>query len=146
GIPHEIVPGITAAFAAAAALRRPLTDRRSASSISFSSGHHAPGSPLQPASLLGATRVVYMPGRDLTAIAAQLRSEGHPADLPCVIVSRAAQPDQQIVRSTLAHLDQLASVPAPSILLAGEALRDAQSDAVDELLSRQPEIFDSIPA
>jgi uroporphyrin-III C-methyltransferase len=146
GIPHEIVPGITAAFAAAAALRRPLTDRRSASSISFSSGHHAPGSPLQPASLLGATRVVYMPGRDLTGIAAQLRSEGHPADLPCVIVSRAAQPDQQIVRSTLAHLDQLASVPAPSILLAGEALRDAQSDAVDELLSRQPDVFDSIPA
>lgn len=134
GIPHEIVPGITAAFAAAAALRRPLTDRRSASSISFSSGHHAPGSTLEPASLLGATRVVYMPGRDLSGIAAQLRSEGHPADLPCVIVSRAAQPDQQIVRTTLTHLDQIAAVPAPSILLAGEALREAQSDAVDALL------------
>jgi uroporphyrin-III C-methyltransferase len=38
GIPFEVVPGITAAFAAAAALRRPLTDRRSASSISFSAG------------------------------------------------------------------------------------------------------------
>lgn len=138
GIPHEVVPGITAAFAAAAALRRPLTDRRSASSISFSSGHHAPGSPLEPASLLGATRVIYMPGRELTGIAAQLRSEGHPADLPCVIVSRAAQPDQQIVRTTLDRLDQIAAVSAPSILLAGEALREARSDSIDAILATEP--------
>lgn len=134
GIPHEVVPGITAAFAAAAALRRPLTDRRSASSISFSSGHHAPGSALQPASLTGATRVVYMPGRDLTNLAAQLRSEGHAADLACVIVSRAAQPDQQVIRTTLADLDRIPAVPAPSVLLAGEALRDAQSEQTDSML------------
>ncbi len=133
GIPFEVVPGITAAFAAAAALRRPLTDRRTASSISFSSGHHAPGSSLEPASLAGATRVVYMPGRDLSSTAAQLRREGLPADLPCVVVSRAAQPDQQIVRTTLAQLDGIAPLPAPSILLAGEAMREAQADALAEL-------------
>lgn len=133
GIPFEIVPGITAAFAAAAALRRPLTDRRSASSISFSSGHHAPGSLLQPASLSGATRVVYMPGRDLAPVAAQLRSEGLPADLPCVVVSRAAQPDQQIVRTTLGQLDRIVPGAAPAILLAGEALREAQPGDLDAL-------------
>lgn len=127
-IPFEVVPGITAAFAAAAAAQRPLTDRRSASSISFSSGHHAPGSSLEPASLAGATRVVYMPGRDLSAIAAQLRSEGLSVDLPCVVVSRAAQPDEQILETTLAQLDRLAALPAPCILLAGESLR---TDAVD---------------
>jgi uroporphyrin-III C-methyltransferase len=129
-IPHEVVPGITAAFAAAAALRRSVSGRRSASSISFSSGHHAPGSALEPASLTGATRVVYMPGRDLTDLAMQLRNEGHAADLPCVIVSRAAQPDQQVVRTILADLDSIPPVPAPSILLAGEALRQADSDAM----------------
>jgi uroporphyrin-III C-methyltransferase len=129
-IPFEVVPGITAAFAAAAAVQRPLTDRRSASSISFASGHHAPGSSLDPASLAGATRVVYMPGRDLSGTAAQMRREGLPADLPCVIVSRAAQPDQQIVRTTLALLDRIPPVPAPSILLAGEALRDSQPEDV----------------
>jgi len=133
GVPFEVVPGITAAFAAAAALRRPLTDRRSASSISFSSGHHAPGSSLEPASLAGATRVVYMPGRNFAEIAAQLRSQGLPSDLPCVVVSRAAQPDQQIVRTTLARLDRIAPGPAPAILLAGEALREAHSDSVVEL-------------
>lgn len=130
GIPFEVVPGITAAFAAAAALRRPLTDRRSASSISFTSGHHAPGSSLEPASLSGATRVVYMPGRDLRAVAAQLRGEGLSPDMPCVIVSRAAQPDQQIVETTLAQLDRVTPGPTPAILLAGEALRDSQADDV----------------
>lgn len=129
-IPFEVVPGITAAFAAAAALQKPLTDRRSASSISFSAGHHAPGAKLEPASLAGATRVVYMPGRDLSPIAAQLRREGLPADLPCVIVSRAAQPNQQIVRTTLAQLDRIPTVPAPSILLAGEPLRESQPEEV----------------
>lgn len=128
-VPFEVVPGITAAFAAAAALRSPLTDRRSASSISFSSGHHAAGSELEPASLLGATRVVYMPGRDLRPVAAQLRAEGLPADLPCVVVSRAAQPDQQLLRTTLGRLGGAIPGPAPAILLAGEALREAETAA-----------------
>ncbi len=126
GISFEVVSGITAAFAAAAALGQPLTDRRSASSISFSAGHHASGSQLEPASLAGATRIVYMPGRDLRPIAEQLRGDGLPGDLPCVVVSRAAQPDQQIVRTTLARLERIASLPAPSILLAGDVLREAE--------------------
>lgn len=123
GVGFEVIPGITAAFAAAAALGQPLTDRRSASSVSFSSGHHAPGSPLRPASLAGATRVIYMPGRDLAPVATQLRSEGLPADLPCVLVSRASQPDQHILRTTLARLDSTTPGPSPALLLVGEALR-----------------------
>lgn len=138
-VPFEVVPGITAAFAAAAALRKPLTDRRSASSISFSSGHHKPGSELEPASLLGATRVVYMPGRDLRGIAEQLRSEGLPADLPCVVVSRAAQPDQHVVRTTLAELDRITPGPAPAILLAGEALGAADAETVEDFVLAETE-------
>ncbi|HEX4309615.1 MAG TPA: uroporphyrinogen-III C-methyltransferase [Acidobacteriaceae bacterium] len=132
-VPFEVIPGITAASAAAAALRQPLTDRRSASSISFSAGQHAPGSELNPASVSASTRVVYMPGRNLSAVATQLRSEGLSADLPCVIVSRAAQPDQQIVRTTLGQLDRIAPVAAPSILLAGEVMRDSQTSNLDSI-------------
>lgn len=128
-IPFEVIPGITAAFAAAAALQRPLTNRRNASSISFSSGHHAHDSPLEPASVAGGTRVIYMPGRNLTRIASQLRSEGLAASVPCVVISRAAQPDQQIQRTTLAELDRVLPGAAPAILLVGEALRDHQTAA-----------------
>jgi uroporphyrin-III C-methyltransferase/precorrin-2 dehydrogenase/sirohydrochlorin ferrochelatase len=129
GVEFEIVPGITAAFAAAAALKTSLTDRRAASSVTFSSGHHAADSTHQPASTSGATRVIYMPGRDLTGIAAQLRSEGLPAALPCVLISRTAQPDQHILRSTLAELATITPGPAPNILLIGEALRVFESDS-----------------
>ena len=41
GVLFEVVPGITAAFAAAAAIGCSLTDRNSASNVVFSTGHHA---------------------------------------------------------------------------------------------------------
>jgi siroheme synthase len=76
-----------------------------------------------------------MPGRDLRAVAAELRGEGLASDLPCVIVSRASQPDELIVRTTLGLLDRIVAGPAPSILLVGEALRDTESaTAVEEVV------------
>ncbi len=124
GADFEVVPGITAAFAAAAAVPFPLTDRHTASSVIFSTGHHAQShndAPL-PAKE-DATRIVYMPGRDLKLLAAEWLAEGLPADLPCVLVSRAAQPDQEVRCTTLAALGDEALLPAPSLLLAGWAVR-----------------------
>lgn len=145
GIAFDVVPGITAAFAAAAALRCPLTDRRSASSLSFASGHHAADSLLQPASLADATRVIYMPGRDLGPVAAQLRGEGLPADVPCVVVSRAGRPDQQVVRTTLAELARAVPGPAPAILLVGRALRDAEGDGLAGVRREGQGVFEETP-
>ena len=48
GIEMEIVPGISAAFAAAAALKVSLTDRRKASRVVFTTGHRAPGADQKP--------------------------------------------------------------------------------------------------
>jgi uroporphyrin-III C-methyltransferase/precorrin-2 dehydrogenase/sirohydrochlorin ferrochelatase len=125
GIAFEVVPGITAAFAAAAAIPFSLTDRNSASNVIFSTGHHAQPhnpSPLPP--LEDATRVVYMPGRDLSMLAEEWLAEGLPPDFPCVIVSRAAQPDQQVRYTVLAELGDTAPTQAPSVLLAGWAVRN----------------------
>ncbi|MGD1063573.1 MAG: siroheme synthase CysG [Terracidiphilus sp.] len=125
GVPYEIVPGISAAFAAAAALGRSLTDREWASHVIFSTGHHAQSHNREALPALEAgTRVVYMPGRDLTLLAAEWLAEGLPADLPCAVVSRAAQPDQQVVHTTLGSLASIAPAAAPSILIAGWALRE----------------------
>jgi uroporphyrin-III C-methyltransferase len=122
GVACEVVPGITAAFAAAAAIQCSLTDRRSASSVVFSTGHHADPQTHDPHD---ATRVVYMPGRDFTSLAAEWQSEGLPESLPCIVVSRAAQPDQQAQRTTLGHLASLIPGPAPVLVLAGAALASA---------------------
>lgn len=120
-IPFEIVSGITAAFAAAAALELSLTDREAASSISFSSGHHAQGG--APA-VAEPTRVVYMPGRDLTQLAAELSAQGLDPKLPCAAIARAAQPDQQITLTTLAELADIEPGPAPVIVVAGWILTE----------------------
>ena len=124
-IPFEVVPGISAAFAAAAAVGVSLTSRSAASNVLFSTGHHAQShnqAPLPEKEDL--TRVVYMPGRDLTLLALQWLQEGLPPDLPCALVSRAAQPDQQIHHTTLANLGSAPAAQAPSVLLAGWALRE----------------------
>jgi len=122
-IPFEVVPGVSAAFAAAAAVGCSLTSRHAASSVVFSTGHHAQSH--DHAALPGrenSTRVVYMPGRDLRLLAREWLSEGLPPELPCALVSHAGQPGQQVLHTTLGALDSAASVPAPSLLLAGWAL------------------------
>ncbi len=129
GIPFEVVPGITSAFAAAAAIPCSLTDRNSASNVIFSTGHHAQSHNHAPLPQLeDATRVVYMPGRDLTLLAQEWLQEGLPADFPCVIVSRAAQPDQEIYSTTLDRLGDAAPALAPSLLIAGWAVRERTSE------------------
>jgi siroheme synthase len=122
----EVVPGITAAFAAAAAVGCSLTSRASASNVIFSTGHHAQSHNLSPMPQLeDATRVVYMPGRDLHLLALEWLHEGLPANFPCAIVSRAGQHGQQVRCTTLAALGDVEPVPAPSLLIAGWAVRES---------------------
>ena len=124
-VPYEVVPGITAAFAAAAAVGCSLTDRNSASNVIFSTGHHASSHNQSPLpEIEDGTRVVYMPGRDLRLLAEEWLQQGLPPDLPCAIVSHAAQPNQAIRCTTLATLGHAAPTAAPSLLIAGWAVRD----------------------
>jgi uroporphyrin-III C-methyltransferase len=132
GIPFEIVPGVTAAFAAAAALQISLTDRRAASGVQFSTAHHAAGTDGRAsfmADSFNATQVVYMPGRSFAALAEQWLAAGAPADLPCAVISRAAQKDQSVQRVVLADLGKVEPAGSPTILLAGWALGDAARDS-----------------
>jgi siroheme synthase len=131
GVSFEVVPGITAASAAAAAIPCSLTDRNAASNIIFSTGHHAQSHNEDSLpELEDATRIVYMPGRDLKLLALEWGQQGLPPDFPCAIVSRAGQREQQITYTTLGELGDTAPVPAPSILLAGWAVRKAADSTV----------------
>jgi uroporphyrin-III C-methyltransferase / precorrin-2 dehydrogenase / sirohydrochlorin ferrochelatase len=123
-VPFQIVPGITAAFAAAAAIGCSLTSRNSASNVIFSTGHHAQSHNQSPLpELEDATRVVYMPGRDLRLLAQEWLQQGLPPDFPCAVVSHAAQPGQQVRYTTLAALGDAEPTLAPSLLIAGWAVR-----------------------
>jgi uroporphyrin-III C-methyltransferase len=138
GVQFEIVPGITAAFAAAAAVGCSLTDRNSASNVTFSTGHHAQShnhSPLPE--IEDTTRVVYMPGRDLHLLAAEWLQQGLPPDFPCAVISNAGQSAQQIQTCTLATLGNLAKVPAPSLLIAGWTVQNSGTAAASAAVEIQ---------
>ena len=126
-IPFEIVPGITAAFAIAASLETPLTDRTRASKLILATAHHAAGKLSLTPSWSGslpdeATLVIYMPGRDFETLAADLIASGIAAITPCTAVSRASTPDEHIHTTTLAELRSADVGPAPVILLIGPAI------------------------
>lgn len=122
GISFEVVPGISAATAAAAAIRCSLTDRDVSSSVLIMTGHHAE----KPDAELPPTRIVYMPGSDLSSYAARWLASGDSPDMPCVLVSRVSQPDQTILRTTLRNLPEMLAPATPAILLAGWALSEKQ--------------------
>lgn len=120
-VQFEIVPGITAALGAAAAAGISLTDRRLASQILFSTFTRRPeANTLEWGALSPATTLVlYMPGPDYAEVALRVREAGLPADLPCVIVSGATGPQQQIRWTSLAHLAHEVKLPAPAVLIIG---------------------------
>jgi uroporphyrin-III C-methyltransferase/precorrin-2 dehydrogenase/sirohydrochlorin ferrochelatase len=135
-VPFEVVPGITAAFAAAAAIPCSLTDRNAASNVIFSTGHHAQSHNDDTVpEVEDATRIVYMPGRDLSLLALQWLQEGLPPEFPCAIVSHAARSEQQVQRITLANLGQARPTSSPSLLIAGWALRHATDRQLRKLSS-----------
>jgi uroporphyrin-III C-methyltransferase len=149
------VPGITAAFAAAAALKTPLTERGSASKLIFATAHHAAGKlglapakedrqhPGQKQIPFGndskgndnrawegsfprdATLAIYMPGRGVRALADELIASGTDAGTPCVAVSKATTPEEQVCVTTLAELEDADIGPAPVLLLIGHAIQIA---------------------
>jgi uroporphyrin-III C-methyltransferase len=126
GIAFEVVPGVTAAFAAGAALGLPLTDRKMASKLIFCTGHHADGKDAAPVwrGVLpeDATLVVYMPGRDMGRLARELAEAGVAGDVPCAAVSHAATSRQTFVACRLQGLEEMVCGAAPVLLLVGRAM------------------------
>jgi uroporphyrin-III C-methyltransferase len=119
-IEFEVVPGISAAFAAAAALETSLTHRRKASRLVFSSGHRAAGTP--GSAKESTTHVVYMPGPDYAPLVNRLLQDGFSVDTPCAVTSAVSRENQSVLRTTLSELPKLGSMPAPSIVIVGEVL------------------------
>lgn len=127
-IEFEIVPGITAALGAAANAHVPLTHRYSSHALVFLAGHTATGAdPTDWRALvsLGATVVIYMPGRHYSEIAHKLRTAGLPDDIPCMIISRATTSEEQVYSTNVGNLGDAPRLAAPTLLVVGEALRHA---------------------
>jgi uroporphyrin-III C-methyltransferase len=121
----EVVPGVTAALAAAAELNVSLTQRGVARSVTFVTPRVGAGerdSSWLAAALAADTVAIYMGAGEAPHIAAALIAGGKPGATPVTIVSDASLPGRQARHGTLAALPARES-SAPALILVGEALQ-----------------------
>jgi uroporphyrin-III C-methyltransferase len=108
-IPFEIVPGVTAALAAAAELQQPLTRRGVARNVSFATFRAGRGE--APAAIAAGTRpdtlMLYMGGDDARATRDALLAMGYAASTPVVIAANVSLPDATSRRTTVGSLADL---------------------------------------
>jgi uroporphyrin-III C-methyltransferase len=142
GIDFEIVPGVTAATAAAAELGVSLTRRGTARHVVFVTPRAAEGERKNDwaASVLSAdTAVIYMGVGLAEEISTELIKRGKPKDTPLVLMESATLPERRVLRGTLGDLPQLTrrTGAGPVTVLLGEVLKAARFDcataSVEEL-------------
>ncbi len=127
GIGYEIIPGVPAACAAAAAAGIPLTRRSTARRLQFVTGADVTGhlpEGLNMAALADplATTVVYMGKRSFAELAANLIAAGLPAVTPALYAQAVGHPQQRLIRDTVAGLAaRMADLdsPDPALILYG---------------------------
>jgi uroporphyrin-III C-methyltransferase len=138
-IRFEVIPGVTAAVAAAAAAEITLTDRRLASTLVVLTGHNA--DEVRQRIALGVeqtTIAVYMPGPDYHRTARELMALGIDAEMPCALVSHAGRSTQQVRFLSLDGLASIRGVVPPAVLIVGEVARRNRFSEILRLLAKQP--------
>ncbi|MEX3547770.1 MAG: uroporphyrinogen-III C-methyltransferase [Burkholderia sp.] len=135
-IDYEVVPGITAALAGAAALKRSLTLRGVSRSVAFATQSRAPGSDEIREQVQADSLVFYM-GRDSApGIAQQLIDAGRAGDTQVAIVEACSTPRERSLALTLARMaagEAQAWLDAlqPSLLMIGAALAERADTAAE---------------
>jgi uroporphyrin-III C-methyltransferase len=135
GVEVEIVPGVTAALAAAASVQVSLTDRRTADQLLVVSAHRGHGkddSDWQTLVTSRTTVVVYMPG-EYASVAGDLCSAGLRPSTPCAVVSKVSSPEEQRYQTTLGLLHRAPILPSPCVLIVGDTLATAASPELRSL-------------
>jgi len=128
GISFDVVPGVTAAFAAAAENRIPLTLRDASSALVFATGHDADGETLPGwagLALSGTTVAVYMGRAVAAAVATRLVEAGLAPSTPVAVIENASRRD---ARTFAGRLDELARIAggtdaaAPVLIIVGDVV------------------------
>lgn len=129
GIGFEIVPGVTAAIAAAGYCGIMLTDRRYSSQVAFVTGHEAEDKEQSNIdwSVLArfpGTLVFYMGVVALPQIVEKLIGAGASPDIPAAIVADATLPTQRLVKAPLREIAQACQrerIEPPALIVIGAA-------------------------
>ncbi|MCU1488858.1 MAG: uroporphyrinogen-III synthase/uroporphyrinogen-III C-methyltransferase [Acidimicrobiaceae bacterium] len=148
-VPYEVVPGVSAAFAAPALAGVPVTHRGLASAVMVVSGHDPDSGALAPdwqaLAASRATLVVLMGAARRAEIARLLIAGGLPKTTPVVAVERAGGPAQRTWRTVLAELGDC-PISSPSTLVIGEVAALALASREDRPLHGLTVVVTRAPA
>ncbi|WP_299351279.1 precorrin-4 C(11)-methyltransferase [uncultured Shimia sp.] len=128
GIPVSVTPGVPSFAAAAAALQTELTLPGLAQSVILTrtpgrASTMPEGETLTNFAATGATLAIHLSIGNLDNVIADL-TPAYGADCPVAVVYRASWPDQQVIRTDLAHLkgDVTENITRTALILVGPAL------------------------
>ncbi len=135
GVPTEVIPGVTAALAAAARLGIPLTHRGASRSLHLITAHGSddrlPEHDWAALARTGGTLAVYMGVRTLPALAARLLAAGMDPATPAIAVENASLDTERYVPATLGAIAaavEQAGIEGPTLVLIGAVV--AMADIV----------------
>jgi uroporphyrin-III C-methyltransferase len=130
GIAYTIVPGLTAASVAAAAIGQSLTQRGRNAALRIVTGHDMAGFADQDWRGLaqrGEVAAIYMGKKSARFIQGRLMMHGAAADTPVTLVENVSRADQRVIACTLATFaTSAAALTGPAVILLGLAPRAAQ--------------------
>lgn len=129
-IDYEIVPGVPAFAAAAAALKRELTVPGVAQTVTLSrvatlSTAMPPGEDLKTLAQSGGTLVLHLAAAQIDAIVPQLLEGGYQPETPAAVVAFASWPQEAVLRGTLADIAgqmHRAKITKTAVIVVGDAL------------------------
>lgn len=126
-IDFEIIPGITAASASAACAGVVLTDRNTASSVTFITGRTADGkeadADFKSLVKLKGTIVFYMTVGNMNKICRRLIKSGLAADTNTIVVANASLANQKIISGVVSDIVQKCdkeNIKPPAVMIIGK--------------------------
>ncbi len=129
GIDYEVVPGVTSAFAAAAALKQELTLPEVSQTVIFTRLEGRTPVPeresLREIAKIGATLVIYLSVSMIDRVVEELLQGEYTPETPAAVVYRASWSDQQVVEGTIADIAgkvQEAQIGKQALILVGDVL------------------------
>lgn len=133
GVTVEIVPGVSAAFAAASELGASLTARGVSRSVTFVTPTVARGDATDDhwadAAAAAETAAIYMGANQAERVRDSLISRGVPANRPVALIESASRPEQRVIRGALFDLTELATRlgDGPAIMIVGDAIAEVRA-------------------
>jgi len=129
GIDYGVIPGVTSAFAAAAALRQELTLPEVSQTVIFTRIAGRTPVPekeaLEKLAAIGATLVIYLSVGMIEEVVAALLNGAYTLQSPAAVVARASWADEQILEGTLAEIGELvraAGIDRQALIIVGDVL------------------------